>query len=151
MTEAGFCTAFGGHLRKADPKGTLIKHRDAGMVGLPDFSYTSGGKTLWLEAKLVNYEDWMAPISWPEVAQRLVERFRRSADKQYETLTRLDGLYLVCVKKTCVLFIEPSIGDPALDPKDCRRLDGPRQAALSTVLYVHEWEGRPRRRLGLLP
>jgi hypothetical protein len=111
------------------------------MVGLPDFSATGFGRTLWLEVKLYNLEPWMEQeltqsSGDKDLALKLIERASKSGAKQRETVERLGGLYLIFIKKTCCFVIDPQT------LKTCRLNWAPSQVAYWTWSFLHSWQYR---------
>lgn len=52
MTESQFTCKLLKLLRQAMPDAVVLKHNDAMTSGIPDFSVSLAGRTLWVEVKL---------------------------------------------------------------------------------------------------
>lgn len=97
MTEKSALAAFTEKFRKRYPAAVVIKHFDAGRVGVPDLSITGGGRTVWVEAKLFRPPSkWQVgdPIPCLEIAQE--------SPVQWDTCNRMafaqNLVYLFLVK-----------------------------------------------------
>lgn len=89
------------------PGAVIIKHRDASMIGLPDFSITYRGHVLWCEAKLfvlpkkkiVSDDDWL-------------KKAQKESPAQANTMQELNkaswSLYIIFIKKTKVIIADPA-------------------------------------------
>lgn len=113
MTEATVLSAFMTRLRELMPKAVVVKHRDASMIGLPDFSVTVNTHVLWGEAKLYKWEGWMSPADPEALAGRLVTKARAGAETQNAMMNRLHeascAVYVFFVKKSFVVMATPDL------------------------------------------
>ena len=98
MTEKTLTSALLKKFRTRYPQAVVIKHHDAGRVGIPDVSITEGGYTLWVEVKL-----FRPPRSW--IGGYIpCERIAQESPVQYDTCRKLarEGylVYLFLVPRT---------------------------------------------------
>lgn len=102
-------------LREELEGSVVFKHHDASMVGLVDCSVTWGGRTMWLEFKLYEWQEWMTGKTTYDIALRLVAKARKAAPVQWECANKLDAaskaFYVIWVKKSFVLLVNPSCGE----------------------------------------
>lgn len=95
-------------LREARPKSTVIKHRDASMIGLVDCSWTEANRTTWMEFKLHEYKGWVeSSLRAGTFVEHFLEYWEDQANAQYKMVIRLNGAYVVWIKKTSVWVIWP--------------------------------------------
>lgn len=89
MNEGPFTCKLLKLLRQAMPYAVVLKHNDAMTSGIPDFSVSRAGRTIWFEVKLST----AAP-------KKMFEPI------QVETLRRLWGRYIIYDQKerTCITF-----------------------------------------------
>jgi len=67
MNEATVVRAIVDHLRERLPGAVVFKHNDRITAGIPDVSVTYGGRTTWLEVKLIG--------SWNDSPSSLMKKF----------------------------------------------------------------------------
>lgn len=110
MTEATVLAPFMKKMRELLPLAQVVKHRDASMIGLPDFSITHNTHVLWCEAKL-----FVLPRKWngdaPGLASELTKKAQEDSPTQTEMMKKMHrasaSLYVIFVKKTFVALVDP--------------------------------------------
>jgi hypothetical protein len=113
MTESTVLATFIKKLRASLQDAVVFKHNDAGLIGLPDCSVTWLGRTLWLEAKLLD-----VPTAHKNMRFRtddpvgdVIRKRLSQAPVQLETCRRLSRaglcLYVIFFRKAGIYFYEP--------------------------------------------
>jgi len=107
MTEASVLSTFMTRLRAEMPEAVVVKHRDASMIGLPDFSVTYMGHVLWGEAKLVT-----VPKKWDgHFYRQFYDQVRLASPAQSTMMDKLCraslALYFIWIKKTGLYVVNP--------------------------------------------
>lgn len=136
MNEASVSGAWMTALRKRRPLAEVIKHRDAGMIGLPDCSVTDQGRVLWVEFKLLDYKGWVEDsIDDLTFGWAFVEAQEKASKAQLHKVRDLDraarAFYLAWVKKTCVYAVS-ACGNVWVRMKDTKAAVDFADAMLST-------------------
>lgn len=106
-SEATLCSALGTTIRQRLSGAMVFKHADQSGTIMPDFSVTWGGRTVWLEVKLID---------------RLIVRSREA---QKEMMRRLDAVgqaYYVVYSRDpkAVYVLRPVMLDRLADQTDKR-------------------------------
>ena len=122
MTEASVSSPLMKALRETLPGCVVVKHRDASMIGLPDCSITYGGHVLWLEFKLFEWKKWMDDFKTNhDLGMELLRLATESAPTQRAMMDKLyqasASLYVIWIKKTSVLIVDPVRGSVICSPK----------------------------------
>jgi hypothetical protein len=131
-------------MRELLPLAEVIKHRDASMIGLPDCSITFNTHALWVEFKLYPmaraWEGLDDLALAAECLKKAVEESPTQASKVKSLHRASWALYVIWVKKTCVLVIDPVT-------LEFRRFKGSSPSAEWLSALLREWTSFPHPRL----
>jgi hypothetical protein len=135
MNEASVLSPFMKKLRKRMPGAVIVKHRDSSMIGLPDFSITFRGHVIWLEAKLYNMPKRFS-YDWSIFLKKAQEGSPTQAAMMGRLAKASASLYLIWIKKTCLLVFEPISGQ-------CKQVKNSSEGVELIYDILNQWDSPP--------
>jgi hypothetical protein len=94
-------------LRVLLPGAVIVKHRDASMIGLPDFSITYKGHVIWCEGKLFTPPKKKI-LSDDDYVRKAQEESPAQARMMYSMGKASWSLYIIWIKKTKIIVADPT-------------------------------------------